>query len=136
MTFGQDIQAALPRLRAHAESRMVDTCLIERSLGLQPDPDNPLKRIEAWATVYEGKCRWQMRTTATQITTAGDVRFHVQQTELHLPVDGSGDVGEDMRVTAVSCVNDPSREGHRFTVTEEHSKTDATARRLLVKEVT
>lgn len=143
MTFGQDIQAALPRLRAYAESRMVDTVLIEKQTGTIDD-ETTGHTVPVWATAYEGPCRWQQRSQQVARTNSAGGTVTVQQTELHLPVSTSGDVKPDevvdgvevpYRATATVCVNDPARQGTVRPITADMTKTDATARRLLCAEV-
>lgn len=148
MTFGQDIQAALPRLRAYAESRMVDTVLIERCTGTVDDETTGHK-VKVWETVYDGPCRWQQRSQQVARTNSAGGTVTVQTTELHLPVLASGDVTPDevdmsdpaavnaslWRATATVCVNDPARQGIIRPITADMTKTDATARRLLCAEV-
>ena len=143
MTFGQDIQAALPRLRAYAESRMVDTVLVEKCTGTTDDESTGHK-VPTWETAYEGPCRWQQRSQQVAATNSAGGTVTVQQTELHLPVATSGDVKPDevvdgakvpYRATATVCVNDPAREGIVRAITADMTKTDATARRLLCAEV-
>lgn len=48
--IGDDIAAALPALRAEAESLMVDRGTIERADGWDVDPDNG-QRVPRWAAV-------------------------------------------------------------------------------------
>lgn len=143
MSFGQDIQAALPRLRAYAESRMVDTVLIEHCTGTV-DNETTGHKVNVWETVYDGPCRWQQRSQQVARTNSAGGTVTVQQTELHLPVSTSGDVKPDQvddgaeslwRATATVCVNDPAREGVVRPITADMTKTDATARRLLCAEV-
>lgn len=148
MTFGQDIQTALPRLRAYAESRMVDTVLVEHCTGTVDDEATGHK-VKVWEDVYQGPCRWQQRSQQVARTNSAGGTVTVQTTELHLPVLTSGDVKPDevdmsdpaaireslWRATALVCVNDPARAGIERPITSDMTKTDATARRLLCAEV-
>ena len=143
MTFGKGIQTALPRLRAYAESRMVDTVLIEKQTGTIDDEATG-HQVPVWVTVYDGPCRWQQRSQQVALTNSAGGTVTVQQTELHLPVSTSGDVRPDevvddakvpYRATATVCVNDPARQGIVRPITADMTKTDATARRLLCAEV-
>lgn len=148
MTFGQDIQTALPRLRGYAESRMVDTVLVQHCTGTVDDEATGHK-VQVWEDVYEGPGRWQQRYQQVARTNSAGGTVTVQTTELHLPVLTSGDVKPDevdmsdpaavkeslWRATATACANDPAREGIIRPITADMTKTDATARRLLCAEV-
>lgn len=138
MDFGAALQGGLVELRAYAESRMVDTVLIERqsSAGTEDEATGHITR--AWVTVYSGKCRWQQRSQAAASPDIAGGVVTVQSTELHLPVADSAAVlpndGAKWRATAMTCANDPSRVGRSLNITGDMWKTDATARRLICQE--
>lgn len=136
MTLGDVIEAALPGLRAEAESLMVDTVLIERKSGATAlDPETG-ERVPTWVQVYAGAARWQVSDAQDlRSTRAGDVAYVVDSFRLDLPVESSGAVAAGDRVTALTCPHDPAREGRRLTVMQDHTKTYATARRLRCQEV-
>jgi hypothetical protein len=92
----------------------------------------------ARATIYTGPCRVQIKSVVTASSASETVERSVtsQDFELHLPVAGSEDVsvGDVAKVTAAT--NDEALVDREFTVVARHEKTDATARRLRVSEVT
>ena len=49
--IGDAIAAALPTMRAHAESLMVDTCTIERAVSTWGEGDQ--KTVTTWAPIHE-----------------------------------------------------------------------------------
>lgn len=128
--------------RALVEALMTDSCTITR-----PDPDAvrgemdldtmqypPLDRI----TVYAGKCRLQIKSVvaSSSDSSAGDRLGVVQDFELQIPVDGTKGVAINDVAEIVTAVSDDSLEGRLFTITARHEKSQATARRLRVSEVT
>lgn len=128
--------------RTLAESNMTDRCIITRedpdAEQGEPDPDTleypPLDRI----TVYEGKCRLQVRSIVSNASTsdAGERQTTVQETEWQGPVATSGGVSVNDVIKMQTCALDPSLADHEFTVKGRHGKSQATSRRLRVEEVT
>lgn len=138
--LGDDIAWALPELRAAAESQMRDTCSITRAgTGTGPFNESTGQYDKpARTTVYTGKCRLQIKSVIASGSNAdaGDRTGTVQELELQLPVDGTSTVtiGDIAEVT--SSAMDDSLIGGKFTITARHEKSQATARRLRVSEVT
>lgn len=138
MSLGADIAAALPELRAHAESLMVDACTITT-----PDPaGEPVWDDETgtWGdppplTVYSGKCRVQTTMTGETNPDAGDREWTVQSLSVSVPMSATGfAIGDTVTVTASEF--DPDLVGRVFTITALAHKTHMTARRMRVEEVT
>lgn len=134
MTLGDDLAAALPELRAHAESMMRDSCVImgaetpgewSDETGSYGDPTAP--------TIYSGKCRLRMPRTAGSRVESGEASWAVDDGILSLPVEGSQAVAAG-HVAVVSLGNDPVA-SVTVTVQATHVQTDSTARRLPVKVV-
>ena len=131
--LGDDITAALPELRAHAESLMVDECVVERRTGRVLNEDT-LEYVDQWAPVWSGQCRVQVRQTQPAVEdTAGRV-FTVTDAVVQLPVTGAV-FADDDRVTVTASRHDPALVGVVFTVLSREVKTHPVMRRLYVSEV-
>ena len=136
MSLGADIAAALPGLRAQAESLMVDSCVVT-STG-EPVWDEPAGEWTApdGVTVYAGKCRVQLPNVAESNPVAGETEWTVQAAIVSLPVAGSEAVRIGHTGVLTSGVFDSRLSGTVYRVTGEHKKTHATARRLRCEETT
>ena len=138
MSLGDDIAAALPELRAHAESLMTDWVLVERATGTQSmDPDT-LEMVDDYATVHEGKGRVQRSgQLSPHESVAGEIEFGINALMVQLPLSASGiKKGDRVTVTAVGTVSDPDMVGLVATVQANLTKTHATKRTLVCEEVT
>ena len=131
--LGQEIAAALPELRAHAASLMVDACIVTRGGGVIwddaaggyiPDPNDPP------TTVYEGKCRLRNAAPAPQNADAGETTWAVDLVVVSLPVVGSEGVADGDTVTVTASSFDAAAVGAVLTVQSAHVQTHSTARRL------
>lgn len=131
--LGDDVDAALPELRAHAESLMVDACRVERRTGRVLDEDS-LEYVDAWASVYEGRCRVQVAGTQAQQESPAGRAFTVIDAVVQLPVSSVEFVDDD-RVTVTASAHDPALVGVVLSVTSREVKSHATMRRLHVSEV-
>ncbi len=127
---------ALARGRAIAEAGMTDSCVITRKsrsgLNLQTGRETIVTTV-----IYSGKCRLQQRTPGgVRSRTVGESEHLMLRMELQLPVDGTGGilVGDQAEMTV--CTNDSSLVGTSYRVRELAGKSEATARRLGVEEVT
>src|SRR5688500_15713819 len=120
MNLGTDIAAALPELRAQAESLMQDACEVTvPGAGRGPwneetgtyDPPPPV-------VLYAGKCRVRQPNTGGNQSEAGEATFNVSDRIVSLPLSGDGYTPEclalggipvkaTVRITAVSSVGDP-----------------------------
>ena len=140
MTLNAAIEAELPQLRAEAEAMMAATCIITKdgvgeptfntTTGQYDDPDR--------VTVYEGKCRIQIRgdRTGSSEFETGDREVSTHEPELQLPVAGTAAVSVDQQAKILTNPLDDSLVDRVFTVVGRYEKTHATARRLRVVEVT
>lgn len=138
--FASQVALGLAEGRALAESLMTDTCRITKP-GDGPrvyDPETMQYTDPARVTVYEGKCRVQIRgeRSSGAEQEAGGRMVGTQQPELQLPVDGTEDVAPDHIVEMLTAVHDSSLVGRKFTIDGRHEKSQATMRRLRVIEVT
>lgn len=138
MDFAATFQDGLAQLREFAESRMVDTVLIERQSATGTEDEATGHIVRSWVQVYAGKCRWQQRSQVVASPDIAGAVVTMQTTELHLPVTDSATVlpndGAKWRATVTTCANDPSRVGRSLNITGDMWKTDATARRLICQE--
>lgn len=134
--IGDDLAAALPELRAQAESRMRDTCIVtgpggepawDEGSGTYTTPDG--------ATVYEGKCRVRQASPTGAQASPGDAAWSVDHAVVSLPVDGTDSIGPGHVIVITTAADEPSRAGWKFTVEAGHYQTDSTARRLPCKVV-
>ena len=84
--------------------------------------------------VYEGKCRLlQAYRAPTTAVTPGQVQS-IQLAQLSLPVETSTAVREGHEVEYLTSATDPGLPGRKFKVDGGAHQSDATARRLPVKE--
>jgi len=134
--LGEDIAAALPELRAHAESLMVDTVRVQRQTGTNVDPDT-LAEAPAFTTVYLGKARLQRPgALSPNEQVAGGFEFDVRAVMAQLPLTATGIVaGDRVTVTAIGATTDPDLLGLVATVQANLTKTHATKRTLVCQEV-
>lgn len=136
--IGDDLAAALPELRAQAESMMRDTVLVERyNGGFTRDPVT-LEDTPTFDTVYDGPGRVQRSgQLSPHETVAGEVEFGVNALMVQLPLSAAGvKKGDRVTVTAVGPVSDPDLLGLVATVQANLSKSHATKRTLVCEEVT
>lgn len=120
--------------RIAAKGGMIDTCTIRRRTGEATDPNGYVTPV--WTTVYAGACRIQQTVTDPREETPGQDRVLMVRRDLQLPVDASPNVRADDIATIDSCVHDADLVGRRFVIRGEMAKTEATARRLDVEEIT
>ena len=134
--LGDDIAAALPDLRAQAESLMVDTCVIRRQNGTAPDPVT-LAEVPVFEDVWSGPCRIQRSgALSPSEQTPGGYEFGLNSVLAQLPIASTGiRRGDVLEVTAVGAVSDPALLGAVATVQADMSKTHATKRTLVCEGV-
>ncbi|PRB02767.1 hypothetical protein CQ047_17845 [Microbacterium sp. MYb72] len=131
--IGDDIDAALPELREHAESRMTDTVAV----GLYADSTDPatgdalrVLTTERYAGI--GRLRWSSRDVAATPLPAQSVA--VQDPYLSIPYGSPLLVkGDEVAVTASA---DPLMAGRRFSIDGRPAAGQVTAYRYPLKELT
>lgn len=128
--------ALLARARAAAEAGMVDTCTISRPL---PDTTDPVtgEVTKDYDLLYPAqKCRFQQsyRPSADR-REVGEASILLLSLELQLPISVIGLQPEDVVVCDTSAY-DPDLPGRRFVVQVLAHKTEMTARRVQLTEVT
>lgn len=134
--LGDDLAAALPELRLHAESRMVDACAIASGGVITWDETTGTATLTGAATVYSGRCEIQIPNVTERELVAGERERTVQDLLVKLPVVGSEQVTVGATVTVTASTLDAALTGRVYTVVADHSKTFATARRLRCRQVT
>jgi hypothetical protein len=124
---------AIARGQAFAESRMFDTCVIRRVTGQVTDPDTN-EVVDTLEDVYEGRCRFQQSDIDPTQATVGEDFTLLQRMVVQLPMAAIGFQTDDV----VECLtsHDPDLPGRRFFVRALAHKTEATARRLQLRERT
>lgn len=142
--LADDIAAALPELRAHAESLMVDSCAIARRRldedGVPVREMDPvtLELADAWDEVYAGRCRVQ-RPGAVMVgrePVVGGAEYNVETVHVQVPLSVLGVKADDrVTVTAVGAISDPDSVGMVLSVRVNQHKTHATKRVLVCEEV-
>lgn len=125
----------LARGRAMAEAGMAEACTIRRRTGQTTD-DLTGAVTPVYVTVYSGRCRVQQSLAMGARTDAGEISTVVARRELQLPVVASVGVRHGDEATITACVNDPDLVGRVFVLRDEHTKSEATARRMTCEEPT
>lgn len=128
--------SVLARGRAAAALGMVDSCTIRRRTSQSTDPNTGVTTAIR-STVYSGKCRVQQRGIggARPEQDVGEAYQLMLQLELQLPMSVTGlRVGDEVTITA--SVNDADLVGRVFRIRDLAHKSEATARRVGVQEVT
>lgn len=133
MTLADDIAAALPGLRAEAESRMRDTCTITRE-GVATFNPVTLQNESTPTVVYQGPCRLKDTVVRARDLTVADQGIVEGRYLLSLPVATSGSVRKDDTVTFTDSVTDPALVGRVYTIISGPAYADGTARRFPVRE--
>lgn len=132
--------SVLARGRAAAEAGMVDTCLIQRETGSTTSTTGV--KTPTYTQIYPtsgpaGPCRIQeLAGFSRETNPSPDQQQLARSRTLQLPVTTSEDVRVGDVVTIVSCVNDPDMVGAVMVVREQSGKSEATARRLGVDQIT
>lgn len=141
--LGDDIAAALPGLREHALSMMVDTCEIaRRQVDANGEPVRELDPVtleltDVWDAVHSGPCRVQRWTgQGMSNVVAGGYEFGNASLMVQLPIDAVGiRSGDRVEITDVSTVSDPALLGAVAWVKDDMTKSHATKRTLACEEV-
>ena len=137
MTLGADIAAALPGLRAEAESMMFSEGVVRRATGETYTDPISHEEVPLLAVVYTGKCRLRAADTFARRSDVPGAVVVDQSATLSLPIGavGAGDVRLDDIWECTANPFDPSKVGKKLRVTGVHSQTLATAHRYPVEEV-
>lgn len=120
--------------RRAAEAGMIDACTISRLATTVTDPVTGVV-TDTTATVYTGRCRVQQAGSQGARLDAGQQSVLLLRFELQLPMSVVG-LTEDDVVTITASVHDGDLVGRKFRIQDLAHKTEATARRMQVTEVT
>lgn len=116
---------------------MTDTVTVTRVTGPPGpvDPDTGEREPAPTTTVYTGPGKVQTHEPHESARKSGEHIYIEQRYHLHLPISATeADVGDSVTVT--SSATDAQLVGREYRVAGEHAKTWATARRLLLDEIT
>lgn len=140
MTLGSDVLAALPELRAQAESLMTDACTITGPGSTPPtwDPGTGQYADPPGSAVYTGACRVQLPQAQVGSPVAGEAEYTDTTVVVSLPWGAPAvPVRALVTITGVGPLSDPSLVGDGYTVSGLPSrKSQATASRLACDRVT
>ena len=114
---------------------MVDACTIRRRSGETEGAGGVIETT--WANLYEGKCRVQVRsdTSSGQASDVGEASLILEHREVHLPIAVTGLLADD-QITVTTATSDPDLVGRVYAVRDVLAKSQPTARRVSVIEVT
>ena len=137
MSLGADIAAALPELRAQAESLMVDACTIRRATGETTIDPVSLADVPVYAVVWSGPCRVQRSgALAPSEQSPGGYEFGLNSVLWQLPIASTGiRRGDVAELDAIGPVTDPALLGLVATVQADLTKTHPTKRTLVCEGV-
>lgn len=125
----------LARARVAAEASMVDTCTIRRPAPDTTDPDTG-EVTKTYDELYTAqRCRFQQRTGQADRRDVGEASVLLLSMELQLPVAVTG-LEPDDEVVCDTSVHDPDLVGRRWSVRTLAHKSEASARRVQLTEVT
>jgi len=126
VSLGEDIAAALPGLRAQAESLMTEPCTIRRPIGNDTDPLTG-ESVPAYRTpdVYAGPCKVQDAGNQAREVESGSSTATLTSLEVHIPVSAEAVAAGDFIEVG----------GRKFRADRPHRKTWQTAQRIPVTEV-
>lgn len=137
MTLGADIAAALPELRAQAESLHTDTFTVYRATGEKTQDPVTLVESDVFATVL-ADVAGKLQTGQAQPNDTQAAGQNVVESGMfwHTSVNTLGVLTDDVvECTAVGPLSDPELVGRRVRVTGPFLKSLATARRFPVEAV-
>lgn len=138
LVIGDDLAAALPDLRAQAESMMRDTVKASAP-GEGQRWDEALEQyvpVEG-AVLYVGQARFRKPGAQDRETVVGGAEWSESDLVLSIPMSAPAlPRGSVVECTAVAATSDPALAGQRWTVMGPLSQaTFATARRLRISAV-
>jgi hypothetical protein len=120
--------------RRAAEAGMTDTCTITRRTGTT----DPVTGVPSTSDtpLYDGVCRVQAARAEAQRQDIGEDHELLLRLEIQLPVAGTEGLQVGDIVTITAAVNDADLTGRVFRIRDLAHKSEATARRVQVIEVT
>lgn len=114
--IGDDVAAALPELRAQAESMMTAHCVIRmKGPGFVFDPVTKTGSVQRGDVVYSGKCRVRPSSSLDRnADLVGEQRVTTASYVVRVPVGVSGVVPDC--VVTIDQSNDPHMQGREVSV--------------------
>lgn len=132
MTLGSDISAALPTLRAEAESRMSESVTVGSfEDGTDPETGDPSRVLVDERYTGVGRIRWNSREVSNSQATGSPAAM--QEPYLSVPF-GTARFFTDDEVECVAS-SDPLLVGRRFKVSGGASAGQVTAYRYPLEEL-
>jgi hypothetical protein len=131
------VESVVAAGRRFSERMMTSACEITRETTVPGtlDPET-LLQVETFETVWAGPCRVKSVSTVTSARETEGQLDTVQQLELYVPVDGTGQIGADDTVTITAGGYDPTLTGKQFRIAGTFNQSYATARRLPIEGLT
>ena len=131
--LGDDLAAALPELRAQAESMMLDAVIVSRPGETVTAEDGTVTTPAL--VVYQGKARWKPPATSAVESEVGTAIMVNTPGEVHIPAGTpyTPHPGDIIECTASRL--DPALVGRRATVRSRFSGSLVTAYRIPIEEV-
>lgn len=117
--LGTDIGAALPELRAEAESLMVTPCVLERVSGHTINPDNG-QRIDEWTVRWEGRCKVVTSREHREVVIGGQ-RVTRKPATVCVPWDAPKAHQDDRFVTGLGTFFVDGIEHHSITIQQRYT---------------
>ena len=132
MSLGADIAAALPGLRAEAESRMTETVTVGSFRDETDDSGAPVRVLVEERYTGRGRVRWASREVSNATGPGGPVT--VQEPYLSIPF-GSPRLFDRDEVLVSGSSADPVLVGRRFNIQGDAQAGQTTAHRYPLTEV-
>lgn len=129
MSLRSDVEGALPRFRAEAESLMTDTAQI----GFVTDAselDEHGEYGKVFTPVYDGPCRFKAGNVQASDVESASQLLVSQLATLSLPIATSLEVRNGMQVRVTGSLTDPALPGTTATIRAPFRSSYATARRF------
>lgn len=122
--------------RRESESEMREKCRITRpGVGQGEWNDDTLSYDDPPDVIaYEGKCKLRFSGARTRRSEAADQAFVEQGPTLSLPVLASTGIAKNDRVEITDSQDDPALVGRVVWVDADRAQTNATSRRIPVRE--
>jgi len=137
VTLGMDIAAALPELRANAESLMTDTCVVTNTTPGAWDDATGTYGAPVVTNVYTGRCQLAKTEPSASDSESGEATWVSGATMLKLPMTlGPDDTGDPLAVTTGHTVSVTSRGNLALSVRFAIPQTFEKSRKVACERVT
>lgn len=126
--IGESLARRLPRMQAQAESRMLDTCTVQRVTGVTTDPLTGLD-TPTYSPVYSGLCEFKTAAFVALSEESASSQVTVQTDTLKVPTTAPALLPGDL-VTFSAATLTPRLRNLRARVDGVHVGTFTTAQRV------